>query len=210
VSSTKVSGIWVKRPAFLAALVASVQCWLGWTIAGSLWTGYDPVRQTISDLAANESPVKYLMSAFFLLGGTLSIIGALNLPALSMPGRLAIFVSGVATYGLTIFPTPLIGYSVAHRVFAITSFVLSSAWPLLSMRFDRSYPWIIRPAAALVSTAFFTVLSIYFLKVWTDPHFMYVGVVERVLVVAQAWYLVAVVVVLHLKQRVIERAPHAL
>lgn len=194
------SGKWVGWPAALAAAVGAIQCWLGWSIAGSMWPGYDPVRQTISDLAANESPVKHFMSAFFILGGTLSIIGAVWVKALAMPGRIAIFISGLATYGLTIFPTPLVGYSTAHRVFAITSFVLSSAWPLLAMRFDRQYPQLIRPLASVLVTVGFTIFSVYFLAVWTNPAVTYVGVVERALAVSQSWYLVAVVFVLYLGQ----------
>lgn len=195
------SGPWVSAPALVAAGIGAIQCWLGWVLAGSMWPGYDPVRQTISDLAANESPVKYLMSAFFLLGGTLSLVGAVWTRGFSMPGRIAIFVSGLATYGLTIFPTPLIGYSTPHRVFAITSFVLSSAWPLLSMRFDRKYPALIRPLASVLVTIGFTIFSVYFLTVWTNPAITYVGVVERALAVAQSWYLVLAVFVLYFAQR---------
>lgn len=200
------SGPWVGAPAVVAAAIGAVQCWLGWVLAGSMWPGYDPVRQTISDLASNESPVKQLMSAFFLLGGTLSLIGAIWIRGLSLPGRIAIFISGLATYGLTIFPTPLIGYSTPHRVFAITSFVLSSAWPLLSMRFDRRYPALIRPLASVLVTLGFTVFSVYFLAVWTNPAVTYVGVVERALAVSQSWYLVLVVFVLYSAQRKIARS----
>ena len=183
---------WVRWPALGAASVGPIQTWLGWLIAGSLWTGYDPVRQTISDLAANESPVKGLMSSFFILGGTLSIIVAIFAPVFSMPGRIAIAVSGLATYGLTIFPTPLVGYSTPHRVFAITSFVLSSAWPLLSMRFGKQYPSIIRPKGAIGATVVLTVVSLWFLATWTDPNATYVGVAERLLAVGQTWYMALV------------------
>ncbi len=58
----------IEKPAFIAALIGPIQSVLGWSIAGALWVGYDPVRQTISDLAANESPVQLIMSSFFILG----------------------------------------------------------------------------------------------------------------------------------------------
>jgi hypothetical membrane protein len=66
----------IDRPAAIAAIIGPVQSVLGWVIAGAMWPGYDPVYQTISDLAANESPVQLIMSAFFILGGTLTLIGA--------------------------------------------------------------------------------------------------------------------------------------
>lgn len=197
--------VWVRRPAVLAAAIGMVQCWLGWTIAGALWPGYDPVRQTISDLAAYESPVRGLMSAFFVLGGLLSIVGAGYTPALGMPGRLAILVSGLATFGLTVFPTPLIGFSVPHRIFATVGFVLSSAWPLLAMRRDRNLPWLLRPLGASLVTALFAVFSVYFLMVWTNPAVTYVGVVERVLAVSQSLYLVGIIFLLSCQQNKLHR-----
>jgi hypothetical membrane protein len=100
----------IEKPAFVAAIIGPIQSVLGWTIAGALWVGYDPVRQTISDLAANESPVQGIMSAFFVLGGILTLIAAVYAKTFAMPGRVALFVAAICTFGLTIFPTPLVGF----------------------------------------------------------------------------------------------------
>jgi hypothetical membrane protein len=186
----------VGRPALLAAIVGPIQAVMGWVVAGSLWPGYDHVNKTISDLAADDSPVKWVQSSFFLLGGTLSLIAAVWAPVLSMPGRITIFVAGLTTYGLTIFATPSQdSSSYWHRVFAIATFVLMSAWPLFSMRFDRRYPWIVRPIAAITATLIFTIGSISFLLVWTNPEQPMVGLWERVIAVAQVLYLSIVIVV---------------
>lgn len=191
----------VSKVAFVAAIIGPIQSALGWIIAGSLWPGYDPVKQTISDLAANESPVRYIMSAFFILGGTLTLIAAIYGRTLAMPGRVALFVSGICTYGLTIFPTPLIGYSLWHRIFAITSFVLSAGWPLAAMRFRRDAHWVLRPVTSVIATAVQTILAVYFLMVWTDPVITNVGVWERLVTVSQASYMSFVIIVLYLSQR---------
>ena len=186
----------VGRPALIAAIIGPIQAVLGWIVAGSLWPGYDHVTKTISDLAADDSPVKWVQSSFFLLGGTLSLIAAVWAPVLSMPGRITIFIAGLTTYGLTIFATPSQdSSSFWHRVFAIATFVLMSAWPLFSMRFDRRYPWIVRPAAAIVATLIFTVGSIAFLSVWTNPDQPMVGLWERVIAEAQVLYLSIVIFV---------------
>lgn len=189
------------RLAFLVAIIGPIQSVLGWTIAGALWPGYDPVRQTISDLAANESPVQWIMSAFFVLGGVLTLIVSIEAKTLAMPGRVALFLAAIATFGLTIFPTPLIGYSLWHRIFAITSFVLSAAWPLLAMRRRKDAPWVIRPTASIVGTAAQTVLALWFLSSWTDPAATDVGVWERVVAVSQALYVSVVVIVIYLGQK---------
>jgi hypothetical membrane protein len=190
----------IGKLAFVAAIIGPIQSVLGWTIAGSLWPGYDPVRQTISDLAANESPVNWIMSSFFVLGGILTLITSIYARTLAMPGRVALFLSAICTFGLTIFPTPLIGYSLMHRIFAISSFVLSAGWPILAMRTSKDAPWIIRPIASIVGTALQTAPALWFLSSWTDPAATNVGVWERVVAVSQALYVSVVVIVCYMQK----------
>ena len=184
----------IGKPALFAATIGPIQSVLGWLIAGSLWPGYDPIRKTISDLAADDSPVQALQSSFFILGGTLSLIAAVYARSLAMPGRVIIFAGGLATYGFTYFTTPSQdGSSEMHRVFAIISFVLFSAWPLFSMRTSKEYPWVLRPMGAVVATLGFTVISLWFLSTWTNPDATNVGLVERIIATAQTTYLSAVI-----------------
>ena len=187
----------IGKPAFIAAIIGPIQSVLGWTIAGSLWPGYDPVRQTISDLAANESPVNWIMSSFFIFGGILTLIASVYARTLATPGRVALFLSAICTFGLTIFPTPLVGYSLMHRIFAIASFVLSAGWPILAMRFHKDAPWIIRPTASIIGTALQTALALWFLSTWTDPSATNVGVWERVVAVSQSLYISTVLIVIY-------------
>ena len=191
----------IARIAVVAAIIGPIQSALGWTIAGSMWPGYDPIRQTISDLAANESPVKWIMSSFFVFGGILTLIAAIYARTLGFPGRVALFISAICTFGLTIFPTPLVGYSLMHRIFAISSFALSAGWPLLAMRVRKDAPWIIRPTATMIGTTLQTALALWFLSTWTDPTNMYVGVWERVVAVSQAVYVSVVVLVCYFDPR---------
>lgn len=200
VATSKPLGL-IAKPALVSAIIGPIQSASGWLIAGSLWVGYDPVRQTISDLAADESPVKAIMSAFFVFGGLLTLIAAIYARTLSMPGRVALFISALCTFGLTIFPTPLVGYSIWHRIFAISSFALSAGWPLLAMRVRKDAPWILRPTATIIGTAAQTALALWFLSTWTDPSATAVGVWERVVAVSQALYVSVVVVVCYLQQR---------
>jgi hypothetical membrane protein len=184
----------IGKPALFAATLGPVQSVLGWVIAGALWPGYDPIRRTISDLAADDSPVQWIQSSFFVLGGTLSLIAAIYARSLAMPGRIIIFAGGLATYGFTYFTTPSQdGHSDMHRIFAIISFVLFSAWPLFSMRLSKSYPWVLRPIGAVAATVGFTIISLWFLSTWTNPDATNVGFVERVIATAQTTYLSAVI-----------------
>lgn len=187
----------IGKPALVAAFIGPVQSVLGWTIAGALWPGYDPVKQTISDLAAIESPVNAIMSSFFVLGGVLTLIAAIYARTLAMPGRVALFISAICTFGLTIFPTPLVGYSLPHRIFAISSFVLSAGWHLFAMRTRKDAPWILKPPAAIIGTALQTALALWFLSTWTDPAATDVGVWERVVAVSQSLYVSVVIIVIY-------------
>lgn len=191
----------IGKPAVFAAILGPIQSVMGWLICGALVSGYDPVRLTISDLAAPESPTHLLQSSFFILGGTLTIIAAIYARTFAMPGRVALFVSGLCTYGLTIFPTPLEGASTMHRIFAITSFVLSAGWPLAAMRFRKDAPSIIRPISAISITAVQTILAVSFLIVWVDPAATNIGAWERVVTTTQALCVSLIVLNIYRKQR---------
>lgn len=178
----------------LAAIIGPIQSVAGWVIAGALWPGYNPLKKTISDLAADDSPVQLIQSGFFLVGASLTLMVAVLAKWLAKPGRIVIFAAGIATIGLTIFTTPSQeGHSDLHRIFAVLSFVLYSAWPLFSTRWKGPAPWVLKPWATLVATAILTIVSIWFLMTLTDPNSNLVGLAERVIVVLQSWYMAFVI-----------------
>lgn len=181
-------------PALIASTIGPVQSILGWVISGALWTGYDPLTRTISDLAADDSPVQAIQTSFFYLGATLTVIGAIYARSLALPGRVLLLGAGLATYALAFFTTPSqTGHSDAHRLAATISFVLMSAWPLFSMRCDRRYAWVVRPVGAIFATVVLTLISLWFLTSWLDPNSGNVGLSERVIVTAQVLWLSATV-----------------
>jgi len=194
--------------ALYAAIIGPIQSALGWIIAGSLWPGYDQARQTISELAAPESPVNLIMSSFFIFGGVLTVLVSIYAKSLALPARIALFASAICTFGLTIFPTPLIGYSTMHRIFAIASFAISAGWPLLALRRSKSAAFAVRPLATIVGTTIQGALALYFLFTWTDPAAVNVGILERVVAVSQAAYVTWVIVSIYLNERTAKPAAH--
>ena len=187
--------------AFYASFIGPIQSALGWIIAGSMWPGYDQARQTISELASPESPVKTIMSSFFVFGGILTCIVAYFAKSLALPARIALAVSALCTFGLTIFPTPLVGYSTPHRIFAISSFAISAGWPLLAMRKAKTAAFAVRPIPTIIGTTIQATLAISFLIIWTDPLAINVGIWERVVAVSQAAYVTWVVGSIYLNQQ---------
>jgi len=191
-------GIW----ALIAATLGPLQNIAGWSISGFLWPGYDPVAKTISDLAADDSPVQLIQSSFFLFGALLTFIGAWNARAFALPGRLALFAAALAAVGYTVFTTPSqTSYSDAHRMFATIAFVLFSAWPLLAMRFDKRYHWSLRPIGAISATVVLGLTTLWFLLTWLEPGQPIVGLSERVIAVMQVLWLSFVIWAQWIQQR---------
>jgi len=181
--------------AIVAAIIGPIQNVAGWAIAGALWPGYDPLTLTISDLASPESPVRWIMTACFILVSTLTLIAAVFARTLALPGRIVLLVAALCSYGLTIFPTPLNGVSDMHRIFAIAFFAASASWQLFAMRFRKDAPWILRPWAILVASLVQAAFAITFLVIWANPSSTNVGLLERLVSFEQALYLSAVVLV---------------
>jgi hypothetical membrane protein len=191
-------GVW----AVVAATLGPLQNVLGWTIAGALWPGYNPIAKTISDLAADDSPVQAIQSTFFLIGAVLTIIAALSAKAFAMPGRIALLLAALAAFGYTFFATPSqTGFSNEHRMFATIAFVLFSAWPILAMRFDKRYHWSLRPVGAISATVVLGLTTLWFLLTWLEPGQPIVGLSERVIAVMQVIWLSYVIWAQYLHQQ---------
>lgn len=179
----------IAMPALIAAVIGPIQNVAGWLISGSLWEGYDPLTKTISDLAADDSPVKWVQTGFFLLGTTLTFLVAIYARAIANPGRVVIALAGAASLGLTVFATPSQeGYSIPHRIFASMAFLFFSIWPLFGMHRSGNYHWTLRPVGAISATTVIGLTTVWFLLTWLEPGQPLVGVSERVIVFLQtAW-----------------------
>ena len=179
----------IEKPAVWAATLGPIVLFIGYTVAGMMWLGYDGVKKTISDLAADDSPVQLLVSAVFIFGAVCDFIIARYAKAFAMPGRVVILLIGIATIGLTVFTTPdQDSYSVMHRIFAISSFFLLCIWPLFAMRKGENVPPLLRPGAAIAGTLVIGVICIWFLSLWQDPNSAITGLGERIGVAAQGLY----------------------
>ena len=184
----------ISTPALFSATIAPIALAVGWLVAQASWPEFDPVVKTISDLAADDAPTQIWMSSVFVLVGTMHIITGVFARALALPGRITIILAGLGTYALTYFSTPSQdGYSWNHRYAAIATFILMSAWPLFSMRVRGNYAWPLRPIGAIGATLVLTILSLWFLSVWTNPEANFVGAAERLGAFLQPAYLAFVV-----------------
>lgn len=179
----------ILAPALWATTLGPIVTFLGYTYGAYAWPGYDGMVKTISDLAANDSPVQFMMSSVFIFGAFCDFVVAIYAKAFPKPARIAIFLAGIATIGLTVFATPSQdSYSIPHRVFAITSFIIFSIWPLFAIRRGPDAPPLLRPVAAVLGTLFLGMVSIWFLSLWADDASTITGLGERIGVAVQGLY----------------------
>jgi hypothetical membrane protein len=187
--------MWVRWPAVIGAIAAPAISILGQLAAMLTWPSYDPVAQTISELAAGDAPTQFWVELIFCGTGVGFLLTALFTPAIAPMGRLLIFVGGLAFFGVAAFPldTMAATSSPGHRISAMIGFIALAAWPLVGMRRSRDYPWVVRPVGSILVTALMAACCFWFLGVWSNPGLGYVGVTERLAAGLEAlWPLVVV------------------
>ena len=143
------------RGAELSATTAVVALVGGWTVAAMQQpAGFDSVRESISALAAIETPHRWIMTAALVITGLAHIGSALLLPGVRRVGRWLLGAAGCATIGVALLPLPSRAEgSVAHTLVASVSFVLLAAWPWFAADDNATplvRPRVARPAAALM------------------------------------------------------------
>ena len=115
---------YVGIPAVVSTSAAPFGLIGGWALAAYMWPEYDPIRQTISELAAGDAPTAVMMNAMFVLAGICHLTSAVFLYAVAIPGRAILAVGGLASIALAWFPLPTVdSTTTAHRVVAGISFI---------------------------------------------------------------------------------------
>lgn len=173
------------RPyAVASAALAPVVLIGGWTWAAARQpAGYDPVRDTISALAARHATDRWIMTAALAALGACHLITASGLTEATIAGRSVLAFGGLATIMVAALPQP----STGHVPAAIAGFVALAVWPALSGAPSRR--------AARSATAFL-VLLLGWLAVELHRGSL-LGLSERLVAGSQAlWPLVLVIALL--------------
>lgn len=185
-------GSHVPRWAAASATLAPVAMIGGWTFAASLQSDFDPVRETISALAASSARAPLVMTAALAVTGLCHIITAAGLKPVPTGGRLVLGLGGVATAAVALLPVDL--WPRAHGVAATVAFVALSTWPVAAR--NRRGTSALHPRQAVLTTAGLLGLLAWFglelMRVTPDAG-VATGLAERALAGAQSlWPLVVV------------------
>ncbi|MHB1472527.1 MAG: DUF998 domain-containing protein [Dermatophilaceae bacterium] len=136
--------------ALVSSLAAPVLLIGGWSVAAAAQpVPFDAVVRTISELAARDTPHRWLMTSALVGVGLSHVVTAFALRPVAAPGRLVQGLGGLATVLVAVFPLPSGGgSSPAHTAAATVSFVSLALW--------SAFAWI-RPR--LPGQAFETILG---------------------------------------------------
>ncbi|GKQ37850.1 DUF998 domain-containing protein [Streptomyces sp. A012304] len=164
----------------------------GWTAAALLeGPRYDPVRQTISVLAAYGAAGSWVMTGALFALGVCHLLTAWGLRAAALAGRLALGGGGVAALVVALVPVPSEGGSLEHGSVVTVGFTLLAVWPVLAADRSEVAPWALRPAPSIAVTAVMAAGAAWFLFEAHRQGAM--GVAERVVTTVQSlWPLVVV------------------
>ncbi len=116
--------------AMLASALAPCLIIGGWAIAGTLQPpGYDPVRDTISDLASLGASHRWVMTLGLAGAGACYVVIAAGLRPAAPLGRVVLGIGGLGTFLVAAFPQPVVGNSVAHTAAATLALIAMAIWP---------------------------------------------------------------------------------
>jgi hypothetical membrane protein len=170
----------------------------GWTLAAAIQpVPFDAVVRTISDLAALNTPHRWVITTALVGVGLSHIATACALAPAAASGRLVLAVGGLTTLDVAAFPLPARGgSSSAHTTAAAVAFISLAVWPAFAWvrrrRPEQIVAAVLEPRVSAAATcALLLAVGWFFTELFAGGN--KVGLAERVAAGTQAlWPLVVV------------------
>lgn len=166
----------------------------GWTLAAARQRPvFDPVTQTISELAAHGSDDRWVMSGALVGVGVCHLVTASALRPAALAGRLMLAAGGAATVLVAAYPLTVgAGSSRAHTLVATVALGALAIWPAAAWGRSPEMPAALRPAVCAAATlALLGGLAWFGYELGTDGS--RIGLTERVAAGSQSIWPLAVV-----------------
>jgi hypothetical membrane protein len=181
----------------------------GWTVAAAIQpVPFDSVTRSISALAAQGMPYRWLITAALLGVGACHAISGLALRPVADAGRIMLIFGGLSGMLIAAYPQHVHSGSPIHEIFSVSGVVLMTLWPVAGIRLDGGAPAALRPQAAWAYELFTLGLLLWF----TTQLFggADLGLAERAITADQSlWPLVVVLSVLIARRRPLTTTEYA-
>jgi hypothetical protein len=182
----------VPRWALVSAVGAPVSLLATTTVAAELYTSpYDPISQTMSVLAATGSGAM-VMTAGFIVTAACQIVTAAGLYVLSAIPRIVLAFAGCCGLAVAALPVSLQQCVAPHLLAAGMGTGMLALWPVLAMSAAASAPAACRRCWAISASIIFAALLAW--VCYEANHGMLLGLAERVAVIGETFWPLAVVV----------------
>lgn len=173
------------------AVAAPVAMIGGWVAAAAQQPSFDPVRETISALAATDAAAPWVMTVGLALTGVAHVGTAAALRPVPTVGRVLHALGGVATVAVAALPVDR--WPQAHGVAAGVAFGALALWPAVAWRRgERSV--LAAPVAVRASVVLVGLLGWFVVELQAGGALT--GLTERLVAGAQALWPLAVVLAL--------------
>ncbi len=192
-----------------SSMLAPVLLIGGWTAAADLQpVPFNPISRSISALAAQGMPYRWLITIALLGVGACHVATGLALRPAAEAGRVMLIFGGVSGMLIAANPQHSHAGSLPHVVFSLTGVVLMTLWPFAALRQDPGTPYALRPSAAWGYGLFTLSLLLWFTtEIFNGSE---LGLAERAVTADQTlWPLVVVASVLAARRRPVAAAERA-
>ena len=164
----------------------------GWTVAAHLQpVPFDAVSRSISALAAQGMPYRWLITSALLGVGICNFITGLALRPAAEAGRILLILGGVCSMLIAVYPQHIHSGSPAHEAFSVAGVVVMTVWPVAASRPDPDAPYCLRPRVTYLAVLVNLGLLAWFtIELFNGP---LLGLAERAVTVDQAVWPLAVV-----------------
>lgn len=173
------------------AIVVAVQLPATWIVCSSYFPGYNSVAQSLSELSAEDSPVKWAVRGSLLLQAALITAMSFTAPFTARAGKNLLRLSALFLVLAALISSPSqTEYSMAHRVVSFLAFAFGCLWPAFATRNGETGA--VSRTTGILVTAGFALFTLISWAVWAFASQTYFGILQRTNIAAQSlfigWY----------------------
>jgi uncharacterized protein DUF998 len=191
-----------------SSLLAPVLLIGGWIAGAAIQpVPFNSVAKSISALAAQGMPYRWLITVALLGVGACHVVTGLALRQATDAGRIMLIFGGLSGMVIAANPQHIHSGAPVHEIFSVTGVLFMMLWPLAGMRADRGAPAALRPRAAWSYGLFTLGLLLWFTAELFGGDTL--GLAERAITADQSfWPLVVVLSVLIAQRRPVAAAEY--